>query len=346
MEARADTLVRPAGPAEAEAWDRYVQSHPGAAGYHQWGWVRALRESMGLTVHALVAWRGSTIVGLLPLAHQHLWPLRPSLISLPFVNYGGLLASDVEAESALLDETVRLSRAAGADRVELRHHRPRAPAWARREDKARFVLDLSPGAERLWASLPGPRRTQTRRAQRDGLTAAVGGEALLDDFYRLVAREWWAHGSPILPRRFYATVLRTFPDDCRICLVSAGGRVVAAGFLYRFGTHVENPWLGTLPEGAASHATTLLSWSMIEECCRWGAAAFDFGRSTRGSGPYVYKQRWGAVEEVLPWSVWPESAAAAPDASRVAAIVKTLWRRLPIQLANHLGPPLARHLPL
>lgn len=330
----------------APVWDEFVRAHPAAYGYHQWAWTDIFRRSLKLTVYPLAAWRAGKLVGILPLVRQRLWPLSASLISLPFVNYAGVLAQDESAETMLLSAAVRLAHRSGATRIELRHAESHALSWSRREDKVSFVLDLSPGRESIWRSLPGPRRTQIRRAQKDGLQAEVGGGQLLEEFYRILSRKWRDHGTPVLPRDFYAAIMRRFPEDTRICLVRSHGRPAAASFLYRFGSRVEVPWVGALPEFSTSKPNILLYWTMIEQSYHLGARYFDFGRSSRTSGNYDFKKRWGGDEKSLPWSVWPPTRAGRPDAGLGASLVKSVWKHLPVGLATTLGRHVSPYLPL
>ena len=339
-EPTASVTERPSAP----DWERFVRDHPEAAAYHRFGWIEIVRDPLGLQAFPLAAVRGGVIAGVLPLVRQRPWPLPATLISLPFVNYAGALSQDADAEAALLLAAVDLARRCGAARIELRHDRPRAAAWGRREDKVRFTFDTSGGEEAMWSALPGQRRTQVRAALKEGLSEVTGGEELLDDLYAILARKWRDLGSPILPRRFFAAVLRRFADDTRVCAVRAGGRIVAAGLIHRFGTRVENPWVGALP--AFPKANVLLYWTMMLESHRQGAAAFDFGRSSLDSGNHVFKSRWNARQEPLPWSVWPVEAARGVEAGRAAALLRAVWKRLPLPLASGLGPMLARRLPL
>jgi hypothetical protein len=80
---------------------------------------------------------------------------------------------------------------------------------------------------------------------------------------------------------------------------------------------------------------------------RRGCERFDFGRSKTGSGPYNYKKNWGLEPEPLGYSSWTVPGAKARDAdptsARHAARI-ALWKRLPLPLANVLGPSIARGL--
>ncbi len=329
----------------ARAWNRFAAAHADASGYHCWGWIERLRET-GVPVHPLVAWREEEIAGILPLARQRLWPLPATLLSLPFVNYGGLVARDEEAASALLDGARDLAQRLGAARIDLRHHTPRPCPWPVRDTKVRFVLEVGEAEEFLWRQIPPARRRTIRKAIRAGFEAEVGGAEWFEDFYRLVSRGWREHGSPILGRRFFRGVVEAFRDRVRIVRVRRAGRAVAAGLLYRHGDDwVENPWLATDPRAFRDGAGVLLYWHMMLEVQRWGARRFDMGRSSPGTGTYLFKQRWGASEQPLPYATW-QIRGGRPEEERAAALLRSVWRRLPVWLANRLGPALARRIPL
>jgi FemAB-related protein (PEP-CTERM system-associated) len=338
--------VRALDSGDHAQWDAYVRGRPDASGYQLSTWSDILAEVLRLDVHRLAAFRADEIVGILPLAHQKLWPLPATLISLPFVNYAGLLVDDAEAEDALLTSAVELAERLGVSRTELRHDAPRAAGWARREDKVRFVYDLSEGEEAMWSALPGQRRTQVRKAEKSGLTEHVGGAELFDEFYELVSRKWRDLGSPVLGRPLFQAVLDRFPGDTRICLIRSGEETAAAGFIFRFEGRAENPWVGSLDAYMKQQANTMLYWVMMKESARMGAGLFDFGRSSRESGNYTFKSRWNATEEELPWSIWPPTSVMGAESGGMAQRVKAVWKHLPLPIANLVGPYLSPNLPL
>jgi CelD/BcsL family acetyltransferase involved in cellulose biosynthesis len=80
---------------------------------------------------------------------------------------------------------------------------------------------------------------------------------------------------------------------------------------------------------------------------RRGCERFDFGRSKTASGAYDFKRNWGFEPEPLSYAVWTapgsEQRDADPTSARHAARI-ALWKRLPLPLANRLGPWIARGL--
>ena len=78
--------------ASPEAWDRYVEQHPEGTPDHLWHWRDIFRGVFRHDCAYLLARRGSVISGVLPLVRFRSPLLGRSLVSLPFMNYGGVLA--------------------------------------------------------------------------------------------------------------------------------------------------------------------------------------------------------------------------------------------------------------
>jgi hypothetical protein len=80
---------------------------------------------------------------------------------------------------------------------------------------------------------------------------------------------------------------------------------------------------------------------------RRGCSRFDFGRSKTGSGAYHFKRNWGFEPEPLTYASWTAPGANKRDADPTSArhaLQIAVWRRLPLGLANRLGPMIARGL--
>jgi len=75
---------------------------------------------------------------------------------------------------------------------------------------------------------------------------------------------------------------------------------------------------------------------------------FDFGRSTPGEGTYKFKEQWGAEPVALHWEYWLATGDAPPDQSpknpKFRLAIES-WKRLPLWLANAVGPSIVRGIP-
>lgn len=333
---------------EPEAWDRYVEAHPGASFYHLWRWRFIFERAFRHRTEYLAATRRGAIVGVLPLVGFDSWLFGTYAVSLPFVNYGGVLASDQSAARALLDRAAELSVARGWSHIELRHRARTFEDLPFKSHKVAMPLWLPDSTHEAWNGLDRKVRNQIRKAQKSNLTPEIGGAELLDDFYEIFARTMRDLGTPVYPKRFFAETLATFPDRSGIVVVRLGAKTVAAGITSTFRGVIEVPSAGSLRECRSLCPNHLLYWTVIEHAIESGLRVFDFGRSTPGEGTFVFKEQWGAQPEPLYWEYALASRGSLPDRSpdntRFAPAI-AVWKRLPLGLATLVGPRLVRAFP-
>jgi FemAB-related protein (PEP-CTERM system-associated) len=270
------------------------------------------------------------------------------MVSLPFVNYGGMLAHTDDARQALVDRAVGLARTAGLSHIELRHRARTLSSLSVKEHKVAMLLRLPADSETAWNGLQRNVRNHVRKGQKQNLTVSVGGRELVDDFYQVFARNMRDLGTPVYGRRLFETLLDEFPADARVFSVKLRGTPIAAGLTYGYGDTVEVPWSSSLREYRELSANNLLYWTMLENAIASGYKVFDFGRSSPGDGPFQFKRQWGAEPEQLYWEYALLTSDRLPDQSpknpkfRLAI---NAWKRMPMALANRLGPHLVRSIP-
>ena len=355
-----DTIDRaqaPVGTAEAPItvesgtdgteWDAFVHRHPLATVDHLWPWRKVFRDVFGHDSEYLVARRNGDIVGVLPLVLFRSRLFGRQLVSLPMLNYGGLLLQDPAAATPLVARATELAREFGARHVELRHAL-RTTQLPRRQHKVSIRLELPAAADALWAGLDRKVRNQVRKGQKSTLDVISGGSELVDSFYRVFARNMRDLGTPVYPKRLFAKVLEVFGPRARIFIVDYRSRPVAGAVMLRFRDTALVPWASSLREVRHLCANMLLYWSMIEASIADGMRIFDFGRSSPDGGTYPFKLQWGARPEPQSWeyvllrdSALPEQG---PSSGRFNAAIE-IWKRLPVPIANALGPRVVRHIP-
>jgi serine/alanine adding enzyme len=340
--------VTAAGPADREAWDEYVESRPAATGYHRWAWRHVFEDAFGHDSVYLAARDEGGICGILPLVKFRSLLFGRFLVSLPFVNYGGVVADDEEAARALLDAAIAEAGAHGAKHIELRHMARHFPALPVRQHKVQMRLALPATAAAAWQALDNKVRNQVRKAEKCGLTAAAGGLELVDDFYAVFARNMRDLGTPVYTRRLFEALLRHFPADVSVHVVRLGAAPVAAGILVGYRETVENIWASSLREHRALCPNMLLYWAMMQHAIGSGRKVFDFGRSTPDEGTYRFKLQWGARPEPVSWEYWLAPTASVPDqqpGSPKFRLAVAAWKRMPLPLASWLGPRVVRSIP-
>jgi FemAB-related protein (PEP-CTERM system-associated) len=331
----------------ADEWTRYVLAQPRATGYHEWPWRHVFQDVFGHRPYYLAARRHGAVTGVLPLVELDSFLFGHSLVSLPFVNYGGVLADDEAAAAALLASASELAREQKCGHVELRHTAQQFPHLPCKHHKVGMLLGIAP-AEGLWDRLDRKVRNQIRKAQKSNLVHEAGGPELLDDFYGVFARNMRDLGTPVYPRRLFERVMATFPDRTEIHVVRKEGMPVAAGLTYRTNGATEVPWASSIRDFNPMCPNHLLYWGIIERAAALGCHTLDFGRSTPGEGTYKFKEQWGAGPVPFCWEYHLESAAALPDSSPKNPkfeLAISLWKRLPLAVANRIGPAIVRSIP-
>jgi len=331
------------------AWDAFVNAHPAASIYHLSGWRHLVAEVFGHGSHYLLARDAAgAVLGVLPLIRIRSRLFGDYMISLPYFTYGGPLGASEEVERELLHAAGARAGELGVGHVEFRSAAVREPAWPIRTDKVSLHRPLAADEDGLWKSLSKERRRQLKKAQDGKSELVVGGAELLDDFYAVFSRNMRDLGTPVYDRRFFAAMLARFPDATRILALRREGAPAGAAFLVGYRERLEVPWVSTLREMNAYFVNTLLYWEQLSFAVAQGYRVFDFGRSTADSGTYGFKRQWGAEPVQLFWQYWLAPGRSLPGLTPTSPkfrLAVRLWQRLPLALANRLGPPIVKNLP-
>ena len=78
-----------------------------------------------------------------------------------------------------------------------------------------------------------------------------------------------------------------------------------------------------------------------------GCRIFDFGRSKAGTGAYSFKKNWGFTPTPLHYEFKLPGGGEIPDLNPLNPKYRLMiesWKRLPLPVANLLGPHLVRNL--
>ena len=306
------------------------------------------------------------VVGILPLIHLKHILFGNSLISIPFFDIGGLLASDEEAEKALLFKAINLAKNLKARNIELRHIEPLSPlnkgskclamnyelsaiSCFTRSHKVRMLLDLPESSEILMKSFKSKLRSQIKKPLKEGLNSKVGGIELLNDFYEVFSANMRDLGSPVHSKRLMLNILDIFPDKARIVMVYKDDQPLACSLVIGFKDILENPWASALRKYSRLSPNMLLYWTMLEYACNHGYRKFDFGRSSPDEGTYKFKEQWGARPSTLHWHyISLKSQAITKDTSEKAKFERAIhyWRKMPVSITKIIGPIIRKNIGL
>jgi len=88
-------------------------------------------------------------------------------------------------------------------------------------------------------------------------------------------------------------------------------------------------------------------WEVMRRACERGLRVFDYGRSKRGTGSFDFKKNWGFEPQPLHYEYRLVRGKRVPEHNplnpRYRLLIK-LWQRLPLALANRIGPHIVKNL--
>jgi len=348
--------IRLASVTDAPGWDAFVDRFSDASPYHLWAWKEAVEDAYSHKGYYLLAEENGAVVGILPLIHMRLPFLMNQLVSLPFCDIGGCLATSPAIESQLIDEAIRIGDELKVKIVEIRGRVPTIKAANRpvtvSSDKVRMVLDLPPSSAVLWESFKSKLRSQINRSSKNGLIFSWGSVDIVEQFYDVFSANMRDLGSPVHAKGWVQAILTRYGSGGRMGLILKDEKPVACGIILMTSKRICIPWASTLRDYNNLSPNMLLYWSLLEYAADSGHESFDFGRSTPGEGTYRFKSQWGAEPQALYWHTIHMNDQSAKTQGKSSksnsrrAQLASLWARLPLWLANYIGPRLRRHITL
>ena len=230
----------------AADWDACVRAQPGWTHFHLHGWRAVAGEALGHDSIYLAARDAATqaMVGVLPLVRVRSLIFGHFLVSMPFVNYGGPLGA-ADAVQALAAEAERIAANDRVKLLELRCRTSLAIDMPVSHRKLTVLLDLPGDADALMKSFPGKVRSQIKRPLKDGVEVRIGVEQL-GAFYGVFAHHMRDLGTPVLSRRFFDTIARTFPNDVHVAVAYHQGVPIAGGVGFLWNGEFEITWASAL----------------------------------------------------------------------------------------------------
>ena len=336
-------------PDVEKSWDRFVEQHPSPTIGHLSAWGRIAARAYGHEPVYLTAEVNGEIAGVLPLVMMRSRIFGRRLVSMPFLDYGGVLAEpDSGVEEPLVEAALATARQLGASGVSLRQFERVPLPYETAKDRVTMLLPLT-AEEAVWKSLPSERRNRVRKGEKSGLTAEWCGADALDDFYDVFAVNMRDLGSPVHSRTFFRVLVEELAGAARVLIVrDREQRTVGAAICLFFRDTIMVPWVSSLRDAFALCPNFVLYWEVIRFGCRNGYRVLDLGRSFRNAGTFEFKRQWGASLYELPWIFAELDPAAAPsverDRSRFDRLIE-MWKRVPVPVANAVGPWIRRQVP-
>jgi hypothetical protein len=318
---------------------------PGAGIAHEPQVLAALAMAYRLRAEVLVARRGAVLEGALPLLRLR-GPLGAVFSSVAYLDGGGPVGSE-EARALLVLTAAERARARGAV-LELRSRleiaAPRGFVSVVSVRKAILARELPRDPDAIAAGLDGKTRNQLRKALREGLASETvpATPRALTSFARVYRRTLRDLGSPPHGLHFFLQLARALEGRAHVArVVAPGGEVVAAALVLDDRSDgCVLPWAASDRRRDALEPNTLLYHELLVGAVARGKRRFDFGRSTRESPQFRFKERWGARPVALHWTTIMSGGRgrSGPMREGKRALLAEVWKWLPVPASSLLGP--------
>lgn len=329
-----------------DAWDEYVLRAPSATFFHRAGWKTVLEQAFGHRTCFLYAEGQGGIVGILPLAQVKSVLFGNTLSSLPFCVYGGIVADDEKVAEALRREACRLAQEFSVGALELRNATPSKTGWPVKQLYYTFRKSIDSDDDANLKAIPNRQRAMVRKGIDEGLQSEwdSGTERL----YRVYAESVRNLGTPVFSSKYLRLLRQVFAINSSVLMITHEGRDIAGVLSFYFRDEVI-PYYGGSTTAARSvkGVNHFMYWELMRHSAAQGCRLFDFGRSKEGTGPFSFKKNFGFKPHPLPYEYYLVKSTSVPDVNPLNPkyrLMISVWSKLPLPIANFLGPLLAKSL--
>jgi FemAB-related protein (PEP-CTERM system-associated) len=330
-----------------DRWDAFVADCPEATFFHRAGWKRVIEDALGHQTHYLYAEDvNGSIVGVLPLVFIRSALFGRSLSSTAFCVYGGPAVTAPGVAEALTARAIEIGERLRVDYIEYRSRQASQFGWQHKSSLyVTFRKALDPDPEKNLLAVPRKQRAMVRKGIALGLVSHI--DANVDRLHPIYAESVRNLGTPVFPKRYFAALQREFGGDCEVLTVVHGGRPVSSVMSFFFRDEVLPYYGGGIQDARSFAANDFMYWEVMRRAAARGCRIFDFGRSKVGTGAFSFKTHWGFVPEPLDYEYHLLRGGEVPDINPLNpkfSLFIAAWKRLPLPVANVIGPWIARDL--
>lgn len=328
-----------------QRWEAFVNQSKEATFFHRAGWKKILEQAFGHRTFYLLAEYDGNVEGVLPLAEIKSRLFGHSLISLPFGVYGGVVANTDRAREALDEYAQKLAIDLKVGHLEYRNVTPQHNDWQKSELYVTFRKEIDPDVEKNMLAIPRKQRAMVRKGIKFGLVAEI--DETVDRFFALYADNVHRHGTPALPKRYFALIKQIFGKDCELLLVTKDGKPISGVMTFYFRDEVLPFYAGDHTDARDLAGNDFKYWELMKRACERGYKVFDYGRSKRGTGSFDFKKNWGFEPTPLHYEYKLIAGTKVPENNPLNPKYRLMiatWQKLPIGVANWLGPHIVKHL--
>jgi lipid II:glycine glycyltransferase (peptidoglycan interpeptide bridge formation enzyme) len=270
-------------------------------------------------------------------------------VSLPFSDFCDALLFDEDTQGFVVAELSQLARQARWKFFELRgstlHQASASPS-------AVFYgheIDLSLGAEPLFARFADSVRRAIRKASKSGIVAEVSrSREALTIFYQLHLRTRRRHGLPPQPFKFFLNIQKELIENDLgfVILARAASRPIAAAVFFQSGKKALYKYAASDERYQQFRGNDLVLWQGIKFLTQGETRTLHLGRTSfENGGLRKFKLGWAVTEQILHYFRFDVTANSWLNSTGLPGpLHKEVFGRLPLKLNQLAGAMIYPHL--
>lgn len=331
--------------ADCSRWDAFVENCSEATFFHRSAWKSVLERAFGHRTYYLYAEQYGEIQGLLPLAQVKSLFFGNTLASLPFCVYGGIIANNDAARVALREAACDLASQLKVDALEMRNTHASRQDWPTKKLYVTFKKEIDVDPDVNMKAIPRKQRAVVRKGIKAGLVSEI--DPGYQRLYHIYSESVRNLGTPVFSANYFRILREVFAQDCEVLMITHQGQDIAGVMSFYFKDQVLPYYGGSIADARTLKGNDFMYWELMRRSGEQGIRIFDYGRSKEGTGPYSFKKNWGFTPEPLSYEYFLVQAKALPDINPLNPKYRFFvnnWKRLPLPVANLIGPMLSKNL--
>jgi FemAB-related protein (PEP-CTERM system-associated) len=221
----------------------------------------------------------------------------------------------------------------------------RHPEWAHTDLYVTFRKAIDPDIEKNLNGIPRKQRAMVRKGIKAGLKGEL--DEGVDRFFAAYSHSVHRLGTPVFSKHYFEALKAVFGPDCEVQTVTLEGRLIASVMSFYFRDEVLPYYGGGTDQAREVAGNDFMYWELMRRACERGLRVFDYGRSKQGTGSFDFKKNWGFEPQGLNYEYRLVRGKRVPEVNplnpKYRLMIK-MWQRLPLALANRIGPLVARNL--
>ncbi|MBD3314510.1 MAG: GNAT family N-acetyltransferase, partial [Chitinivibrionales bacterium] len=210
-----------------------------------------------------------------------------------------------------------------------------------------FIRELAEDDEGILKAVPRKSRASIRNGYKK-FNLSVRHDMDLDLMYRLYSINKRNLGSPVYPKRFFEHLVYEFGEEAGMLSVYWEDKPVSSVLYFWFGDTVVPYFSGADKRYYRTNGNNVMYYELMKHAVRRGKRVFDFGRSRIGTGAADFKENMGFEPKPLHYYFYSPRETEVPDISpsnSSFSLAIELWSRLPVPIANLIGPQIVKLIP-